>query len=190
MRRNVSIIIFLLLVWPYQGFAEDPISSNQELGVPEPVRIYRNPEERRDAGLGRQITDWLRFGGVVELEKEWKKNVIKGRDNTEDPDTELAIELGFEVDYHDWLEAEVLFAIEDNGRRHYQELDEGLIGVNLGGWGMKIGRLYVPFGVYFSHFISGPLLEFGQTRGDAVLMDYTWMDSVELAAYVFDSKVD
>jgi len=62
--------------------------------------------------------------------------------------------------------------------------------VNLGDWGMKIGRLYVPFGVYYSHFVTGPLLEFGQTRGDAILMDYTWRDTLELAAYIFDSKVD
>lgn len=62
--------------------------------------------------------------------------------------------------------------------------------MNLGDWGMKIGRLYVPFGVYYSHFVTGPLLEFGQTRGDAILMDYTWRDTLELAAYIFDSKVD
>lgn len=189
-RRSLGITLFFLLVWSSQSNAEESSLNDQELAAREPVRIYRNPEERREAGLGKQITEWLKFGGVVELEKEWKKNKIKGRDNTEDPDTELAIELGFEVDYHDWLEAEVLFAIEENGSRHYQELDEGLVGVNLGELGIKLGRLYVPFGVYFSHFIEGPLLEFGQTRGDAVLMDYTFFDSVEFAAYVLDSKVD
>ena len=183
-------ILFLLLVLASPSMAEEPSSSDQEFSSRERVRIYRNPEERREAGLGSQITEWLKFGGVVELEKEWKKNKIRGKDNMEDPDTELAIELGFEVEYDDWLEAEVLFAIEDNGRRHYQELDEGLVGVNLGEWGLKVGRLYVPFGAYYSHFIEGPLLEFGQTRGDAVLMDYTFLDSIELAAYVFDSKVD
>lgn len=183
-------ILFLLLIWVAPGMAQEPSSSAQKFSSPERVRIYRNPEERREAGLGSQITEWLRFGGVVELEKEWKKNVIKGKDNTENPDPDLAIELGFEVDYHDWLEAEVLFAIEDNGRRHYQELDEGLIGVDLGELGIKVGRLYVPFGAYYSHFVIGPLLEFGQTRGDAVLVDYTFFDSVELAGYLFDSKVD
>lgn len=188
--RILSLILFILLAWTAHGLAEESSPNDQELSTPEPVRIYRNPEERRDAGLGKQITEWLRFGGVVELEKEWKKNVIKGRDNTEDPDPELAIELGFEVDYHDWLEAEVLFAIEDNGRRHFQELDEGLVGVNLGELGIKLGRLYVPFGAYYSHFVTGPLLEFGQTRGDAILMDYTWMETIELATYIFDSKVD
>lgn len=186
----VFLILFLMVAWTAPGFADESSSNDQKTSAPESVRIYRNPEERREAGLGNQITEWLRFGGVVEIEKEWKKNIIKGKDNLENPDPELAIELGFEVDYHDWLEAEVLFAIEENGRRHYQELDEGLVGVNLGELGIKLGRLYVPFGVYYSHFVTGPLLEFGQTRGDALLMDYTFMDSVELAAYIFNSKVD
>jgi len=55
--------------------------------------------------------------------------------------------------------------------------------------GYSTGSYYFCRGFY-SHFVSGPLLEFGQTRGDAVLMDYTFFDSVELAAYVLDSKVD
>ena len=189
-QNSLGGALLLLLVLSIDSVAKELPSNDKKLAKPESVRIYRSPEERREAGLGKQITEWLKFGGVVELEKEWKKNKIKGKDNTEDPDTELAIELGFEVEYDDWLEAEVLFAIEDNGRRHYQELDEGLLGVNLGEWGLKIGRLYVPFGVFYSHFIEGPLLEFGQTRADAVLMDYTFLDSIELAAYVFDSKVD
>jgi len=119
-----------------------------------------------------------------------RKILLRGKNNTDNPDPELAIELGFEVDYDDWLEAEVLFEIEDNGRRHFQELDEGSIGVNLGDWEMKVGRINVPFGAFYSHFGSGPLLEFGKVRGDAVVMEYTFMDSFELATYIFDSKVD
>lgn len=189
-RIGLGLSLLVTLVLPLKVGAEETASPTSESAQVDSVRIYRNPEERREAGLGNQITEWLKFGGIVELEKEWKKNKIKGKDNTENPDPELAIELGFEVDYDDWLEAEVLFAIEDNGRRHYQELDEGFVGVNLGDWGMKIGRLYVPFGVYHSHFVMGPLLEFGQTRADAFLIDYTFLDSVELEGYVFDSKVD
>ena len=189
-RRNFGIVFLCLLAWPNGSVAEELPSPDQEQASTESVRIYRNPEERREAGLGTKVTEWLKLGAVIEVEKEWQKNRIKGKDNTLNPDPGLAIELGFEVEYHEWLESEVLFAIEEDGRQHYQELDEGLIGVNLGEWGMKAGLIYVPFGVYYSHFVTGPLLEFGQTRGDAVLMDYTFFDSVELAAYIFDSKVD
>jgi hypothetical protein len=35
-------------------------------------------------------------------------------------------------------------------------------------WELSLGKQYTPFGVYFSSFVSGPLLEFGETQADAV----------------------
>ncbi len=189
--KNISTLAFLLLLVPNFVFAQDQPLKTSRPPKSDPVRIYRNPEERREAGLGTQVTDWLKIGGVIELEKEYRKNITKIGNNTkDDPDPELAIELGFEIQYDEWLEAEVLFAIEDNGRRHYQELDEALIGINLGDFGIEIGHLYVPFGAYYSAFVTGPLLEFAQTRGTALLLDYTFWDSLEIAGYIFDSKAD
>ena len=34
----------------------------------ERVRIYRTPQERREAGLKRELTDWFTLSGLVELE--------------------------------------------------------------------------------------------------------------------------
>ena len=139
------------------------------------VRIYSTPEERREAAAKTQITPWLRFGGVLDLEKEWQtdnfKNGVKSVDN---PDTELAIELGFELTWLEWLEAELLFAIEENGSEHYQEVDEGYVGLDLDHFGVKVGWLYLPFGEFYSHFVTGPLVELGQTRGYAIIVDYSF----------------
>lgn len=157
----------------------------------EKVRIYRSPEERREAAAGTQLTPWLKFGAVVDLEKEWKTNNFKnGIKTVDNPDTELAIELGFELTSIEWLEAELLFAIEDNGSRHYQEVDEGFVGVNLDDFGAKVGLLYLPFGEFYSHFVTGPLVEFAQTRGPGLIVDYTLWDALEISAYTFDGKVD
>ncbi|GJL53519.1 MAG: hypothetical protein NPIRA02_06510 [Nitrospirales bacterium] len=187
----IRITILILVLTPSGVEARDESVRATESATPEPVRIYRTPEERREAGLGKQVTEWLKIGGVIDVEKEYKRNHSIARRNTsEDPDPELAIELGFEIQYDEWLEAEVLFAIEDNGRRHFQELDEGLIGIDHANFGVKLGQLYVPFGAYYSHFVTGPLLEFGQTRGTAVQLDYTLWDAIELAGFIFDSKVD
>jgi len=187
----IGPLALLLVLIPNLVEAQDEPFTTTESATREPVRIYRTPDERREAGLGKQVTEWLKIGGVVDVEKEYKKNKsVARRDTSEDPDPELAVELGFEIQYDEWFEAEVLFAIEENGRRHFQELDEGLIGIDLADFGMKLGQLYVPFGVFYSHFVTGPLLEFGQTRGTAVQLDYTLWDSLELAGYIFDSKVD
>ena len=188
-----SFSLFLLyVVIPFPVFAELGGAPSQERAAEESVRIYRSPDERREASLGISLTEWLKFGAVVEVEKEWQKNNFRGNDNdtTDDPDTQLAIELGLEVLYQEWLEAELLFAIEDNGRRHYQEVDEALVGVDLGDLGIKFGWLYVPFGVFYSHFVTGPILEFGQTRATTFLVDYTLWDLVEFAGYIFDSDID
>ncbi|WNM61586.1 LbtU family siderophore porin [Candidatus Nitrospira neomarina] len=158
---------------------------------PSTVRIYRSPEERREAAAGTQLTPWLKFGAVVDIEKEWQTNNFKnGIKTVDNPDTELAIELGFEITSIEWLEAELLFAIEDNGSEHYQEVDEGLIGVDLDDFGAKVGLLYLPFGEFYSHFVTGPLVEFAQTRGPGLIVDYTLWDALELSAYTFYGKVD
>lgn len=169
---------------------EDP-SKNKLKRPPPTVRIYRTPDERREASVGTQLLPWLKFGAVLDIEKEWKTNNFKnGIKTVENPDTELAIELGFELTSIEWLEAEILFAIEENGSRHYQEVDEGFVGVDLDDFGAKIGKLYLPFGEFYSHFVTGPLVEFAQTRGPGVIVDYTFWDAFEISGYIFDGKVD
>ena len=170
---------------------EEESSKNKLKRPPSTVRIYRSPEERREAAAGTQLTPWLKFGAVVDIEKEWQTNHFKnGIKKVDNPDTELAIELGFEITSIEWLEAELLFAIEDTGSRHYQEVDEGLVGVDLDDFGAKVGLLYLPFGEFYSHFVTGPLVEFAQTRGPGLIVDYTLWDALELSAYTFYGKVD
>ncbi len=181
----------LILLLSNMVLAEDLPLRETEPSSREPVRIYRSPDERREAGLGTQITDWLKLGGVVELEHDLENEVSRNDNMSLSEDTPaLAMEIGFEVNYEEWLEAEVLFAIEENGREHYQELDEALIGVDIEDFGLKVGWLYVPFGAFFSQFVTGPFLEIGQTRGPAIEVDYTFFDSLELTGYVLESRVD
>lgn len=189
-------LLFGLLLPNFAVAQEEPSTqeepSKKKLKRPLPtVRIYRTPEERREASAGIQFLPWLKFGAVVDIEKEWKTNNFKnGIKTVENPDTELAIEIGFELTSIEWLEAEILFAIEENGSRHYQEVDEGFVGVDIEDFGVKIGKLYMPFGEFYSHFTTGPLVEFAQTRGPGLIVDYTFWDSFEISGYIFDGKVD
>ncbi len=193
----LSLSLFTCLVFPNLVAAHEESSTGEE---PSPkkskrpqstVKIYSTPEERREAAAKTQITSWLRFGGVMDLEKEWQTNNFKrGIKSVDNPDTELAIELGFELTWFDWLEAEILFAIEETGSRHYQEVDEGYVGLDLDDFGVKVGWLYLPFGEFYSHFVSGPLIELGQTRGAAIIVDYSFWEPLEISGYTFDSKVN
>ena len=106
-------ILFLLVLGPSFAGAQEQTRKALEPSSSDTVRIYRSPEERREAGLGKQVTEWLKIGGVMDLEKEYRANRVRaGRNSNDDPDPELAVELGFEVQYGEWFEAEVLFAVE------------------------------------------------------------------------------
>ena len=52
------------------------------------------------------------------------------------------------------------------------------------------GWLYLPFGEFYSHFVSGPLVEIGQTRGAAIIADYEIWDGFDIEGYIFDSQVN
>ena len=161
------------------------------------ARIYRSPEERREAGLGRQVTDWLKLSGLVEAEKLYIENDfgddIKQRQN--DRPT-VNLQLGFEIEIADWLEGEFIFEVENdfeataNENQLHGEWDEAFIEISVGEWSVKLGRLYMPFGEYYSHFVTGPILEFGETRGDGLVVDYSFDDAIEISGFVFDSNVE
>ena len=164
-------------------------------------RIYRNPAERREAGLLTEITDWLTFSGLLEIEKEktrqhFRENVTV----TEEAPTTSTLQLTFKSEFQDWLEAEIVFETEysrhlHDGSSNYHSsahslVDEAEVSVDVGDAGVKFGRLNIPFGEYNSYFVTGPMLEFGETRRDAVMLNYTFTEAVEVTLFVFDSKVD
>lgn len=163
--------------------------AESEVGKP-PVRIYRSPEERREAGLGTWVTDWLRVSGLLELEKEYQKDYYSGdADITESPRPSQAVQIGLELRLLDWLEGEVVLEAEHD-KRYHARADEILLSAELDPWGIKLGRQYLPFGEYFSHFVTGPLLEFGETRATSVIVDYAVNDHIELIGYVFDGELE
>jgi len=175
---------------PFCCWAEVHNAGSDESPEVKKVKIYSSPSERREAGFGTELTDWLKFSGLVELEKEYRKDKYSGSvDVTESDRPAQSVQFGFNVDLFGWLEGEFVFEVE-NDKRYHSRLDEGLIGLELDPWGVKFGKLYVPFGEYYSHFVIGPMLEFGETRASSVIIDYAFAETIEVAGYVFNSKVD
>ncbi len=163
------------------------------LGIAQPVeaestRFYRSPEERREAGLGRQLTDWLAISGLLESEKMLSYNdVDMGRQRHDNSPLVSTLQLGVNLTVAPWLEAELIFEGEQD-RRYHSQLDEAVITMEVGRWGVSAGRLYPPFGEYYSHFVTGPMLEFGESRDEAIVVDFSPLANLELAAFVFDGR--
>lgn len=70
-------------------------------------------------------------------------------------------------------------------------MDEGVVAVQLSeSLSLEIGKMYTPFSVYNSHFISDPqTLELGETNESAVLLKYA-NDFLELSVGAFNGSFD
>lgn len=40
--------------------------------------FYKSPEERREAGLGQKINDWLTISALLEIEREQQRTRLEG----------------------------------------------------------------------------------------------------------------
>lgn len=153
-------------------------------------RIYRSPEERRDAGLGHQLNDWLKASGLIEIERE--RIDFKLADTSqisEDDGTIFNGQLAFELTLSDSISAEINIESEIEDRSH-TFLDEAILKIDLEPFEIELGRISVPFGEYYSHFVTGPLLEFSETLAEGAVFSYAPLDVLDISFYAFESKVD
>jgi hypothetical protein len=124
-------------------------------------------ELETERGALSKIRDHIDISGLVEVEAS------SGNDfeDTEFSDIVLAtVELGFDAEIHDWVNAHVLLLYEEDDTE--LDVDEGTITVGnpevCPGY-VTAGKMYVPFGNFESHMISDPLtLEVGETNESAV----------------------
>ena len=150
------------------------------------AELYHTPSERRDIADLR--LNGISIGALLELEAS------VGEDAGEDAsDIVLAtFELGIEADVAEGISAAATLLWEEEDTEPV-DLDTGV--VILGGTEafpltLQVGKLYVPFGVFNSHFVSDPLvLEMAETRESAVLLAYG-NERFNLSAGAFNGAVD
>jgi hypothetical protein len=150
----------------------------------EAVRAYTTREERREAGLQHELTPWLTVAGLAEIEQAMQRYDLHDTPDTgHDDDLSASLQLGLDLDLPLQMHGELVFEYENHPDRF--RLDEGLISYETGDFDLELGRLYIPFGEYFSHFPSGPLLEFGETRGDGLILSWGPDERLDLAAFLY-----
>ena len=131
------------------------------------ARIYRTREEQRDAGLKRQITPWLTVSGLVEGEVLYEDfDTKEGTTDDSGRDDSASLQLGFVVSPFKFTQVEII--LEYDTDKDKVEADEAFVSFEKDPWELTLGKQYTPFGVYFSNFVSGPLLEFGETQANEV----------------------
>jgi hypothetical protein len=183
---NLTLAL-LILAHPVSPAVAQEIELDSALQAP---RIYRSPEERREAGLGTELTSWLKASGLIEIEYE-KIDLLNREDSADDQSEEDIVyngQLGIEIEFSEKITAEVTVEVEHEERSH-TFLDEAVLIIDLDPVEIELGRISLPFGEYYSHFVTGPTLEFGETLAEGIVLAYAIHDNIELSAYSFASKI-
>jgi hypothetical protein len=164
-----------------------------KLGLPE--RIRRIEEKIEQKGVLGKWADKITLSGLIEAEAHYENYDYDDPaiDDDDSSDITLAtVELGVDVDIIKHVKGHVLFLWEEDDTEPV-DVDEGFItldGEDVVPLYLNVGKLYVPFGNFESHFISDPLtLELGETRESALTVGYVneWMD---LSASAFNGDTD
>lgn len=160
----------------------------------ERVRIYRTPQERREAGRKRELTDWIALSGLVELEYNFQRFSLSDTSNhTHNDDFDAFLQLGLEVSPFTWMTAELIYqfateSFSDWNSSDAHTLDEATVSLEASDFELVAGKQYLPFGVYFSRFVSNPILEFGETRDWGVTLSYVPNDRLDVSAFAYDGQ--
>ena len=138
-------------------------------------------------GTAWSESDAYRLGGVVEVEAGF----VNEDDPAEGDSSDIAlatVEIGLDATINKNVEAHMLLLYEDGEEF---TVDEGTITISDKlGYFITVGKMYLPFGVFNSHFISDPLtLELGETNETALMIGYT-KDMIELSVGLFNGNVD
>ncbi len=150
----------------------------------ESVRLYRTRAEKREAGLHRQLTPWLTLSGLVEL--EWNKDrfsVARNADVIRQEDQALTVQVGLIATPLEGVNAELVLEYDTDTDR--VKTEEFIIGAESDPWELVVGKQYLPFGEYFSRFVTGPIIELGETRDTAATLTHDFSDRLDLSMSVY-----
>lgn len=174
------LILFLLFAVTPPGNAQDAPALAQDTSR---ARIYIDPAERRQAGVPRQLTDWLAVSGLLESGPDYY--------NFRNYEIFVSAQVGFDLTFSDMITAELLVGYDNFDRYNFDDLylDVATINFESESWGVSAGRQYLPFGAFYSHFVIGPIVGLFETRATSVNLEY-WPDyfdddTLELWASVF-----
>lgn len=176
----IALIVGLLLV-PQLSFAE-----SLEEKVARLEEKVAGLEESKGSGLNLSNVS---ISGLVEVEAAFVDN-DRDAPNEDSSDITLAtVELGIDAKVNENVEGHILFLYEEDGTDF--DVDEGTITVTSPyGLYLTAGKMYVPFGMFNSHFITDPMtLDLGETNESAVLIG-RGDELYEFAVGIFNGDVD
>lgn len=173
----------MTLVAPESGF-EERLSALEK----RQTELYHTLAEKKEAGLAEQLTERLTLSGLLEVEATGA--TLDFADGSSDSASDLTLataQLGLGMHLNDALGGKLVFLFEEGGDL---DVDEAAIDLQQGAFFARVGRHYLPFGAYHSHFISDPLtLALGETRATALQLGYTF-DFLTISVFAFNGAAN
>lgn len=161
-----------------QSDADETVASLPLADESESARLYLTNEERRKVGRQYPLTSWLTAAALVELELQ-SQNYRLAEDDAEDRPSDTSTSVQVDLVATPWQNVKAEVVLEYDPAVGRIVADEAFLGVEVADWEIEAGRLYTPLGLYISHFASGPLLEFAESRADGAMLSYTPSDRLE-----------
>ena len=192
LNRFTLALAATLLLNPALALAAEATDLDQRVKALEEkqAELYHTLEEKKAAGLATLLDGHLTLSGLIEVEAGYQRSRLRSGGSDEASDLTLATaQLGLGAKANDHLGATLALLYEEADDARI-ELDEATIDLGNGPWQARIGRQYLPFGVFRSHFISDPLtLELGETRETALRAGFH-LDRASLDAFVFNGDAE
>lgn len=180
-RKGNPVAYLILLLHAPMPLADDPDNSQSILSdsANEVIRSPRTNAERRQEGVSHELTPWLTASVLVDL--EWRRDDFSTRAGNDDTVLEhsATFQLGLVAAPWEYLQGELSLEYDTSSRRW--TTDEAFVLFEKGDWELMGGKLYTSFGEYISHFPSGPLLEFGETRTHGISLLYSPAELIEFS---------
>lgn len=182
-------LIFMTIAFP--ALAQENLSVEERLEQLEKANaeLYHTLAGQKEAGLASQIAERLTLSGLVEVEAAAERLKYRAADNDAFSNLTLAtaqLTLGAKVSDSITTDLSILY---EEGATDL-EIDEAAINFAAGPWKARLGQQYLPFGIFYSHFISDPLiLALGETRETAVVAGYG-NELFTLSAFAFNGRAD
>jgi len=179
---KLCLTLLLFLFTPLTVGADDDTNEDEDT-------LYQTADERRESEFGIELNEWVTLTGSLELEK---KNLTlhfdDGTRSVENEDPVQNLQLGFEVGISDNVGIELVYEGESSDRIR-GKVNEGFIHAEFENLTLQLGRQDLPFGEYYSYFVADPLLQFGETKADALVAEYGFAEFLAFSPFVFESNV-
>lgn len=186
------ILITLVLLLPGTGAFGEPRITSQEQRIEilerKDSEFYHDLKEKKTAGLASLLTPQISISGLLEIAAGAEKRRFLNADTDSSGDLSLATaQLGFDVKVNERISGSLNLLSEEGENFN---LDEATINLAGNRWNGRFGLQYLPFGKFYSHFLSDPLtLILGETQQTAILGGYRH-ELFSLSAFVFNGDAE